>query len=69
MGSKDELEKIHGEYVEKHVPPSLVVQQISNVSLLESAIITRTLNVPPPIPLPKITLGKKKKPSEPSYRA
>ena len=68
-GSKSELKKIHDEYTEKHVPPSMVVQPISNVAFLESVIITRTLNVPPPIPLPKIPLVKKRKPSEPTYRA
>lgn len=67
-GSKSELKKIHGEYKDKHVPPSIVVQSISNVAFLESVIISRTLNVPPPIPLPKIPLVKKRKPSEPTYR-
>ena len=69
MGSKSELKKIHGEYTEKHIPPSIVIQHISNVGILESVIITRTLNVPPPIPLPKIPLVEKRKPSEPTYRA
>jgi len=68
-GSRSELKKIHNEYTEKRVPPPMVVQSISNVAFLESVIITRTLNVPPPIPLPKIPLLKKEKPSEPTYRA
>jgi len=68
-GSKSELKKILDEYKEKHVPPPIVVQSISNAAFVESVIITRTLNVPPPIPLPKIPLVKKKKPSEPTYRA
>jgi len=68
-GSKSELKKIHDEYREKHVPPSIVVQSISNAAFLESVIVTRTLNVPPPIPLPKIPLVKERKPSEPTYRA
>jgi len=68
-GSRSELKKIQDEYTEKHVPPPMVVQSISNVAFLESVIITRTLNVPPPIPLPKIPLLKKEKPSEPTYRA
>jgi len=69
IGSKSELKKIHDEYTQKHVPPSIVVQSIFNAAFLESVIITRTLNVPPPIPLPKIPPVEKGKPSEPTYRA
>jgi len=69
VGLKGELKKIHDDYMEKHVPPSMVVQSISNVAFLESVIITRTLGVPPPIPLPKIPVVEKGKPSEPTYRA
>jgi len=69
VGSRSELKKIHSEYLEKHIPPAIVVQSISNVAFLESVVITRTLNVPPPIPLPKIPLAEEKKPSEPTYRA
>jgi len=71
-GEKDELEKIHSSYGEKKPPPQIIVQSISNVAFIESVMITRTLNIPPPIPLPQIppagqTEGKK--PGEPSYRA
>jgi len=69
VGAKSELEKIHGEYKKKQAPPPIVLQSISNVTFVESVIITRTLNIPPPIPLPKIPLLKKRKPSEPTYRA
>ena len=70
-GKADELKKIHNSYVEKRPPPEIVVQSISNVVFLESVIITRTLNVPPPIPLPRITQTTKKKeePGELTYRA
>lgn len=70
IGAKEELEKIYGTYVEKKAPPSMIVQTISNVVFLESVLISRTLNIPPPIPLPKMPIesGKKGK-SEPSYRA
>jgi len=68
-GSKDELKQIRSTYEEKKPPPPVVVQSISNVVFLESVIVCRTLNIPPPIPLPKIPLTKKKKPSEPTYRA
>ena len=68
-GSKEELGQIRSTYKEKKPPSPPIVQSISNVVFLESVIVCRTLNIPPPIPLPKIPLVKKKKPSEPSYRA
>ncbi len=68
-GSKEELKKIHKAYSEKRPPPPIIVQSISNIAFLESILISRTLNIPPPIPLPQIPPIKKKKSSEPSYRA
>jgi hypothetical protein len=68
-GPKDELKKIHTAYTEKKPPPPIVVQSISNIVFLESVIISRTLRIPPPIPLPKIPSVEKKKMPEPSYRA
>ena len=69
MGSKDELEQVRSTYKEKKPPPPAIVQSISNVVFLESVIVCRTLNIPPPIPLPKIPSVNKKKRSEPTYRA
>jgi len=68
-GSKEELGQIRSTYKEKKPPSPVIVQSISNVVFLESVIVCRTLNIPPPIPLPKIPSVKKTKPSEPSYRA
>lgn len=68
-GSKDELDQILKEHKEKKPPPPTIIQSISNVVFLESVIICRTLNIPPPIPLPKISPVTKKKRSEPTYRA
>jgi hypothetical protein len=68
-GSKDELKQIRSTYEEKKPPPPIIVQSISNVVFVESVIVCRTLNIPPPIPLPNISPVKKKKPSEPTYRA
>jgi len=70
-GEKEELRQIHTAYTEKKPPPPVVVQSISNVAFLESILITRTLNIPPPVPLPQIPPGpvEGKKPGEPPYRA
>ncbi len=68
-GSKDEIEQILKDHKEKKPPPPVVLQSISNVVFLESVLICRSLNIPPPIPLPKISAAQKKKRSEPTYRA
>ena len=69
-GSADELEQILKEHKEKKPPPPVILQSISNIVFLESVLICRTLNIPPPIPLPKIgTAPPQKKRSEPTYRA
>jgi len=69
-GEKEELRKMHTEYNEKKPPPPIVVQSISNVAFIESILITRTLNIPPPVPLPQIppAQAEGKKPGEPTYR-
>jgi len=71
VGDKGELEKIFKDYEDKKPPQPIIVQSISNVSFIESVIISRTLNIPPPIPLPQIPEGKQpsKKPSEIDYSA
>ena len=70
-GSREELKEIYDGYTEKKAPPPVIVQAVSNVAFLESILISRILNVPPPIPLPQVTPPEgagKEKPS-PSYRA
>lgn len=72
-GDTNEVEKVYKEYEEKKPPPPVIVQSISNVVFVESIIIAKTLNIPPPIPLPQIPVpqGKEtsKKPSERDYTA
>ena len=69
IGEKEELENIYDAYKKKKAPPPVIVQTISNVVFLESVFISRTLNIPPPIPLPKVPLVGEKKKAELSYRA
>ncbi len=67
---EEELKEILDSYRKKKVPSPLIVQTISNVVFLESVLISRTINIPPPVPLPKVPLkGIGKKRTEPTYRA
>jgi len=70
-GDKSEIERVYKEYEEKKPPPQIITQSISNVVFIESVVISRTLNIPPPIPLPQIPEAKppSKKPSEKDYTA
>jgi hypothetical protein len=53
-GEKTELDKMMKDYEDKRPPPPVVIQSISNVVFIESVLIARTLNIPPPIPLPQV---------------
>jgi hypothetical protein len=69
MGEKEELEQIIKNHKNKKAPSPVILQSISNVVFVESVILCRTLNIPPPIPLPKIApAGEQKKRAEPTYR-
>jgi hypothetical protein len=70
-GDRSEIEKVYTEYEEKKPPPPVIVQSISNVVFIESIVVSRTLSIPPPIPLPQIPQAKPpgKKPSEMDYSA
>ncbi len=67
LGEKNEMEKIQENYRKNHVLPSVVAQSISNVVFLESINIARTLNIPPPIPLPKVSQSKVKERKTTAY--
>ena len=70
-GDKVELEKVYKDYEQKKPPPPVIVQSISSVAFVESVVISRALNVPPPIPLPPIpeTKPPEEKSSKMDYSA
>lgn len=57
-GEESEITKVLEDHEQKKPPPPLVVQSISNVVFIESVLISRTLKIPPPIPLPHIPQAK-----------
>src|SRR4030043_661039 len=67
-GEKNEIDKLVKDYEDKKPPPQIVVQSISNVVFVESVLISRTLNIPPPIPLPQIGEGPKPQGAKPAER-
>ena len=67
-GEKDELERLHDDYKKQRAPPTQLLQTITNVSLIEATILSRTLSIPPPIPLPGLPPPQQKPDKErPSY--
>ena len=69
IGDKPEIDKVFKDYEDKKPPPPVVLQSVSNVALTESILISKTLNIPPPIPLPQVTETKQavSKPSGRDY--
>jgi len=62
-GEKSEVDKILKDFEQKKPPAQIIIQSISNVVFIESVLISRTLNIPPPIPLPQIPEAGAKLPS------
>lgn len=67
-GEKTEIEKVLKEYDQKKPPPQIIIQSVSNVVFIESVLISRTLNIPPPIPLPQIPEAGKPPSTKPEGR-
>ena len=67
-GEKAELERLQSDYKNQRAPPPQLLQSITNVSLIEATVLSRTLNIPPPIPLPSLPPQQKpEKGDRPSY--
>lgn len=67
-GEKSELERLRDDYKKQQPPPPQLLQTITNVSLIEATMLSRTLNIPPPIPLPGLLPAQQKPDKDrPSY--
>jgi len=67
-GEKNELDKILKDYDQKKPPAQIIMQSISNVVFIESVLVSRTLNIPPPIPLPQVPEAGKQVSTKPEGR-
>jgi hypothetical protein len=67
-GEREEIEKVLKDYEQKKPPAQIIIQSISNVVFVESVLISRTLNIPPPIPLPQIPEAGKPQSTKPKGR-
>lgn len=52
-GDENELQEIKEKHQNNEDPPEEIVRKIMKQNLVESAILSKTLNIPSPIPLPK----------------
>ena len=68
-GARDHLKDIYRSYLEKKPLPSSILQAISNFSFVEATILSRSINVPPPVPLPSFQPTTEPKREKPSYIA
>jgi hypothetical protein len=66
-GTSEELQKLHESYRDRKAPPPVLLQTITNTSLIEATLVSRSLNIPPPIPLPGIPPAQKPDKERPSY--
>ena len=66
-GASDELQKIHDDFKSQRPPPPLLLQAITNTSLIEATVVSRSLNIPPPVPLPGLPPPQKPDKERPSY--
>ena len=67
-GEKNEVEKALKDYEQKKPPSQIIIQSISNVVFIEAVLISRILNIPPPVPLPQIPEAGKQPSSKPEGR-
>ncbi|MGQ9788667.1 MAG: hypothetical protein ACUVQM_05125 [Candidatus Hadarchaeaceae archaeon] len=62
-----EIEKIYEDYKKQLPPPQPLLQAITNTSLVEATVVSRSLNIPPPIPMPSLQPTQKEDRERPSY--
>jgi hypothetical protein len=67
-GESEEIKKILDESKQQKPPPLAIVQAVSNASMAEAILLSKTLNIPPPLP-PLPAQAQPTKPSDSKYTA
>ena len=67
LGSQDELKKIIDDHKSQNAPPQLLLQAITSAALTEATVVSRSVNIPPPIPMPSMPVAPKPDKDRPSY--
>jgi len=66
-GTPEEIETMQNNYKKQISPPQLLLQAVTNTSLVEAIVASRSLNIPPPIPMPTLQATQKPDKERPSY--
>jgi len=68
-GEKEKTQEILNAQTKKQPVPPMVVESILGYSIVEATLVAKTLNIPPPFPMPRIAAaaGKNKEPGDLTY--
>lgn len=66
-GKGEELEKVVGAYEKQKAPPVELLQPLMGAVLVEATILSRSLQLPPPLPPPVFSKPPERKEDKPSY--
>lgn len=66
---KEKTEEIMNLHAKKQPFPPMIVESILGYSIVEATLVAKTLNIPPPFPMPRIgaAAGKDKEPGDLTY--
>ncbi len=66
-GEREELGKVVEDYGKQRAPPLELLQPLMGAVLVEATILSRSLQLPPPLPLPLLSRPSEGKEDKPSY--
>lgn len=69
IGRNEEIERLFREHSEEKKVPTPVIQAISNITIAEAILISKTLGIPPPLPPMTPSGGKIQRKTDDRYTA